>query len=76
MAQVLGQAAGAGQAAAAAAGATAAVPEIMTLSEAAGYMRVGEEDVLAVIQSGELKAKKIGTSYRISKKAIDEYLSS
>jgi excisionase family DNA binding protein len=37
-------------------------------------MRVGEEDVLAVIQSGELKARKIGTSYRISKKAVDEFL--
>ncbi len=56
--------------------APAAVPEIMTLSEAASYMRVGEEDVLTVIQSGELKAKKIGTSYRISKKAVDEFLSS
>ncbi len=58
------------------AAAPGAVPEIMTLSEAAAYMRVGEEDVLAVIQSGELKAKKIGTSYRISKTAIDEFLSS
>jgi excisionase family DNA binding protein len=48
----------------------------MTLSEAAAYIRVGEEDVLAIIESGELKAKKIGTSYRISKKAIDEYLAS
>jgi len=57
-------------------GAPAVVPDIMTLSEAGAYMRVGEEDVLAVIQSGELKAKKIGTSYRISKKAIDEFLSS
>jgi excisionase family DNA binding protein len=57
-------------------GAPAAVPDIMTLSEAGAYMRVGEEDVLAVIQSGELKAKKIGSSYRISKKAIDEFLSS
>ena len=57
-------------------GATASVPDIITLSEAGAYMRVGEEDVLAVIQSGELKAKKIGTSYRISKKAIDEFLSS
>ena len=56
--------------------APAAVPDIMTLSEAAAYMRVGEEDVLAVIQSDELKAKKIGSSYRISKKAIDEFLSS
>ena len=57
-------------------GAPAPVPDIMTLSEAGAYMRVGEEDVLAVIQSGELKAKKIGNSYRISKKAIDEFLSS
>jgi excisionase family DNA binding protein len=30
---------------------------------------------LSIINSGELKAKKIGTSYRISKKAIDDYLS-
>lgn len=49
---------------------------VMTLSEAATYMRVGEEDVLEVIKSGELKAKKIGSSYRISKDAIDEFLSS
>jgi excisionase family DNA binding protein len=74
MVQAMGQAAGA-PAAAQQPGASA-VPDIMTLSEAAAYMRVGEEDVLAVIQSGELKAKKIGTSYRISKQAIDEYLAS
>lgn len=53
-----------------------AAPDIMTLSEAAAYMRVGEEDVLEVIKSGELKAKKIGSSYRIGKQAIDEFLSS
>ena len=52
------------------------VPDIMTLSEAAAYMRVGEEDVLEVIKSGELKAKKIGSSYRVSKQAIDDFLSS
>jgi excisionase family DNA binding protein len=78
MAQAMGQAMApqAGQQGATGAPAAPTVPEIMTLSEAAAYMRVGEEDILAVIQSGELKAKKIGTSYRISKKAIDEYLSS
>ena len=48
----------------------------MTLSEASAYIRVGEEDLLAIINSGELRAKKIGSSYRISKSAIDEYLSS
>jgi excisionase family DNA binding protein len=76
MAQMMAQAAAGAGAGAPAAAAPAEAPEIMTLSEAATYMRVGEEDVLAVIQSGELKAKKIGASYRISKKAIDEYLAS
>jgi excisionase family DNA binding protein len=75
MAQAMGQAMGTG-AQQPSTQSAAAVPDIMTLSEASAYMRVGEEDVLAVIQSGELKAKKIGTSYRISKQAIDEFLSS
>ena len=56
--------------------APAAVPEIMTTVEAAEYLKVSVEDVIAMIQSGDLKAKKIGSQYRISKKAIDEYLMS
>ena len=78
MAQAMGQAMApqSSEQAASAAPSASSVPDIMTLSEAAAYMRVGEEDILAVIQSGELKAKKIGTSYRISKQAIDEFLSS
>jgi excisionase family DNA binding protein len=74
MAQMIGQSASQPQAEQQAA--PAAVPDVMTLSEAAAYMRVGEEDVLDVINSGELKARKIGSSYRISKQAIDEFLSS
>ncbi len=78
MAQAMGQSMTpqSGERAPSAAPSAPSVPDIMTLSEAAAYMRVGEEDILAVIQSGELKAKKIGTSYRISKQAIDEFLSS
>ncbi|MDD3828243.1 MAG: excisionase family DNA-binding protein [Anaerolineaceae bacterium] len=79
MAQMISQAAGGGggqPSQAGAAPAAAGVPDIMTLSEAATYMRVGEDDVLSIINSGELKAKKIGTSYRIAKKAIDDYLAS
>jgi len=55
-------------------GAAASVPSVMTPSEAAAYLRVSEEDVLAAITSGDLKAKKIGTAYRISKEALDDYL--
>ncbi len=64
------------QAAPAAGAAPAAPADVMTLSEAAAYMRVGEEDVLAAINSGDLKAKKIGSSYRLSKEAIDAFLKS
>lgn len=82
MAQAIGQAMAAGQAQgqpqaqpAPAAAAPAGVPDIMTLPEAAAYMRVTEQDVLSIIQSGELKGKKVGADYRVTKKAIDDYLS-
>jgi excisionase family DNA binding protein len=63
-----------GQPQQAAPGGAPAVPDIMTLSEAAAYMRVGEQDVLDAINAGELKARKIGSNYRISKNAVDEFL--
>jgi excisionase family DNA binding protein len=75
MGQTLGQAMQGGQPAGGQ-GAAPSAPDIMTLSEAAAYMRVSEEDVLEAIKSGELKAKKIGNSYRLSKQAIDQFLSS
>jgi excisionase family DNA binding protein len=53
---------------------TATPPAVMTPAEAAAYMRVAEEDVLAAITAGELKAKKIGSAWRISKEALDAYL--
>ncbi|MDQ3248603.1 MAG: SPFH domain-containing protein [Chloroflexota bacterium] len=51
-----------------------AVPAVMTLEEAAAYLRVTPTDVQAIIESGDVKAKKIGEQYRISKEAIDAYL--
>lgn len=54
----------------------ATAPGVMTLQEASEYLRVSVEDVLAMIESGDLKAKKIGNQYRISKSAIDEFLAS
>jgi excisionase family DNA binding protein len=46
----------------------------MTPAEAANVMRVSEEDVVAAIQAGDLKARKIGNAYRISKEALDDFL--
>ena len=59
---------------AAAGPAAAAVPDVMSLAEAAAYLKVGEADVQALIDEGQIKAKKVGTAYRISKKVIDEFL--
>lgn len=53
-----------------------AVPPVMTPSEAAELLRVAEEDVLAAIEAGDLKAKKLGNAFRISKEALEEFLSS
>jgi excisionase family DNA binding protein len=61
----------------AAAGAAAAGDaSVMTPAEAATYLRVSEEDVVAAITAGQLKAKKIGSAFRISKEALDAYLKS
>jgi excisionase family DNA binding protein len=50
------------------------MPDVMTPAEAATFLRVSEEDVIAAINSGDLKAKKLGNSYRISKEALDAFL--
>jgi excisionase family DNA binding protein len=61
---------------AAAPAAAAATPGVMTLEEAAAYLKVSAADVQAAIDAGDLKAKKIGAQYRIAKDAIDAYLAS
>lgn len=55
-------------------GGSAAVPSVMTLEEAAAYLKVAPSDIQAMIDAGDLKAKKIGTQVRISKDAIDAFL--
>jgi excisionase family DNA binding protein len=67
---------GSGAGAAAAGGGSSGPPDVMTPSEAAAYLKVSEEDVVAAIDDGQIKAKKIGNSLRISREALDEFLSS
>ncbi|HXW04935.1 MAG TPA: SPFH and helix-turn-helix domain-containing protein [Vicinamibacterales bacterium] len=61
---------------AAASAATAAVvlPDLLAPADVAKALGVPEPDVMAIIESGELSAKKIGTSYRIKRSALEEYL--
>jgi len=62
--------------AAAGAAASNGTPDVMTPSEAAAILRVSEEDVMAAITAGDLKAKKLGNAYRISKSSLDDFLKS
>jgi excisionase family DNA binding protein len=56
------------------AAAAAAMPDVMTPAEAAQFLKVAAEDVVAAIEAGDLKARKIGSAYRISKDALNEFL--
>jgi excisionase family DNA binding protein len=71
----LKQGAASGSAAAGGPSPAGGAPPVMTPSEAATYLRVAEEDVVAAIKDGSLKAKKIGSAYRISKEALEAFLS-
>jgi excisionase family DNA binding protein len=54
--------------------ASPAMPDVMTPGEVAGFLKVSEEDVIAAINAGELKARKIGSAYRVSRDSLQEYL--
>jgi excisionase family DNA binding protein len=50
------------------------IPELLSPAEAAQALGVSETDVLATLESGELKGRKIGSTWRITKTALDAYL--
>ena len=54
--------------------ATAAIPELLSPAQAAELLGVTEADVIAAIDAGDLKGKKIGTAYRIPRAALDAFL--
>lgn len=52
----------------------AAMPEVMDPAQAAEFLKVSSEDIIAAIEAGDLQARKIGSAYRISKTALEEFL--
>jgi len=74
MMQQQGGIAGAQPATATTASAPAALPELLSPEDVAKALGVAESDVMTILQSGELAGKKIGTSWRVKRSALDEYL--
>ncbi len=48
--------------------------DVLTPEQAAQLLSVSAEDVIAAIEAGELKGRRIGNAYRIARTALDEYL--
>src|ERR1700752_843137 len=51
------------------------LPELFRPADAGQALGVSEADVMAVLESGELKGRKIGSSWRISRAALTTYMS-
>lgn len=49
-------------------------PDVMTPAQAADFVQVSESDIIAAIEAGDLKARKIGKVYRISRANLEEFL--
>jgi excisionase family DNA binding protein len=58
-----------------AAAATAPTPfDLLGIADTAKLLGVSDSDVLSIIDEGLLKAKKIGSTYRISRSAVEDFL--
>ncbi len=79
MAQQPGGILGAQPTPAAASATPAAAPatlQLLSPAQAGELLGVTEADVIATLEAGDLKGKKIGTTWRVSRSAIDEFLKS
>jgi len=59
---------------AAAAGAASGIPETIGPADAAKALGVTEADVIASLEAGDLKGKRIGTQWRITRSALADFL--
>lgn len=50
------------------------VKDVMTPADVAALLQVSAEDVMAAIEAGDLKARKLGNAYRISRANYEEFM--
>lgn len=48
--------------------------ELLTAQEAAAYLRINLKLLYKLIDGGEIKAKRVGRVFRITKSALNNYL--
>jgi excisionase family DNA binding protein len=52
----------------------AGLPELLTPAQVAQALGVAESDVMESLASGDLKGRKIGTQWRVTRAAVDAFL--
>jgi excisionase family DNA binding protein len=57
-------------------GPPAVAADVLTLAEAAAYLRVGEADVLRLVREQGLAGRQIGSQWRFLKPALQDWLRS
>ena len=57
-------------------GATSPPPDVLSPAQVAGILSVPEAGVIASLKKGDLKGKKIGTAWRVTRSAVDQFLRS
>lgn len=50
------------------------LPDVLTLPEAAAYLRVSEAEIVELMRRQELPGRRIGEQWRFSKAAIQDWL--
>ena len=48
--------------------------KFLTIAEVAAMMRVSKMTVYRIVHSGELPAVRVGRSFRVTEKDVDEYI--
>jgi len=56
--------------------AASATPELLGSADLAKVLGVSEADVIASLEKGDIKGKKIGSTWRVTRAALDEFLKS
>ena len=47
---------------------------VMTIGETAAYLRLSENSIYRLVQDGTLPAARIGRTWRVSREALDQWL--
>jgi excisionase family DNA binding protein len=57
-------------------GKPAAEPEVMTTPEACRFLRIDKRTYYALVESGQIQARKLGRGYKVLKKKLIEFMES